>query len=248
MHQDGNYTSWDEREQNQRIRLDVLAYYICNELGDEPIRRSASFVESLAPRRSDADLIRSLKKRVHQNFWGATESDSEDELELYGTRDELAILGVERDVKQGAIRLLSPTYGQLACVDRRGLLRCRQIGFDVIDVDGEQRMAFLVDERDCDHFRQNPAVAVSVAKYRNGGAWLQSQGLIELHEESGKVRSLVRRLESRYARVHSRLALNVTMGDRIPRGYVLASLAHQKLSSRYREAERSIRSAEAGTR
>jgi hypothetical protein len=234
---DGNYTSWELRERNGRLQLEARAYYIRNELSDEPVSRSAPYVQSLAPRYSNANLAKSSGRRSHDSFWGQT-SRSHGE-----ARDELAILGMARRAQENNYRSLSPTYGHLACFDHHGLLRCRQIGFDVIDVRLEGRISFLVDKRDCDSLLRNPTAAMSVAKYHGGSVWLQSRGLIQLHDDPGMVRASIRRLESRYNRVHQRLALDVSSRGRNPENYVLATLSHQRLSSRFREDERSLRSA-----
>ncbi|KOG25105.1 hypothetical protein ADK35_07505 [Streptomyces viridochromogenes] len=240
---DGNYTSWDQRERNERIQLEVLAYHVRNELGDEPVSRSAPYVQALAPRYSNDSLPQSSGRSGHDSFWGPDENYTEDEPELREARDELVILGMARQATENKYRSLTATYGHLACFGHQGLLRCRQIGFDVIDVKEEARIAFLVDKRDCDVLRRNPAAAMSAAKYRSGSVWLQSQGLIQLHDDPGPVREAIRRLESRYNRVHHRLALDLSSCERTPGDYVLATLSHQRLSSRYREAERSLRSA-----
>ncbi|MFE7275918.1 hypothetical protein [Streptomyces sp. NPDC057623] len=240
---DGNYTSWDQRERNERIRLEVLAYHIRNELGDEPVSRSASYVQELAPRYSSDDLPQPSGRNAHDGFWGPDEKYTEDEPELREARDELVILGMARQATRSGYRSVTATYGHVACFGHQGLLRCRQIGFDVIDIKGEARISFLVDRRDCDVLQRNPTAAMSAAKYRSGSVWLQSQGLIQLHDDPGPVRDAIRRLESRYNRVHHRLALDLSTGERTPGDFVLATLSHQRLSSRFREAERSLRSA-----
>ncbi|OSP41566.1 hypothetical protein B7767_19800 [Streptomyces sp. 13-12-16] len=242
---DGNYTSWDQRERNERLRLEILAYRVRNELGDDPVCRSAPYVQELAPRFRTADAARPSGRGSHDEFWGPDERYGEDEPELRGARDELAILGMTRRGKESTYRSLSPTYGHLACFDHHGLLRCRQIGFDVIDVKGEARISFLVKKRDTGTLRKNPAVAVSVAQYSSGSVWLQAQGLIQFHDDPGMVQDAVHRLESRYNRVHHRSALDLGQGGSRPEDHVLATLSRQKLSSRYRETERSLRSAHA---
>ncbi|GGN43670.1 hypothetical protein GCM10011578_094000 [Streptomyces fuscichromogenes] len=241
---DGNYTSWDQRERNERLRLEVLAFRVRNELGDDPVARSAPYAQALAPRYADTHLPQSSGRSLHDCFWGPDDRYSEDEPELRGARDELAILGMVRQATGIMYRPLSPTYGHLACFDQHGLLRCRQIGFHVVDVKGEASIAFLVDQRDCDALRRNPAAALSVAKYGSGSVWLQSQGVVRLHDDPGMVRDAFQCLESRYNRVHHRLALDLSLCGRSPGAYVLATLSHQRLSSRFREAQRSLRSAQ----
>ncbi|WP_432024498.1 hypothetical protein [Streptomyces parvus] len=243
---DGNYTSWDQRERNERLRLEVLAYRVRSELGDAPVVRSTSYVPALPPRHSTADRPRTCERGVHDAFWEKKAKGAEDEPGLHEDRDELAILGMTRRAAHRSCRSTSPTYGHVACLDHQGLLRCRQIGFDVIDVKGEDRIAFLVDKRDCAVLLRSPHAAMSVAKYRSGSVWLQSQGVMELHDDPGMVRDTTHRLESRYNRVHHRLALDLSWHVRPPGDYVLASLSRQRLSSRYRETERSLRSVEAG--
>lgn len=239
---DGNYTSWDRRERNERLRLEVLAFHVRNELGDEPVSRFAPYAETLAPRCGDAHPPAPAGRAAHDHFWGPDENYPEDEPELREARDELAIIGMARHAGTGRYRALNPTYGHLACFGHQGLLRCRQIGFDVIDIQGEDRIAFLVDKRDAGDFRRNPRAAVSIVKYRGGSVWLQSQGLVQFHDDAGIAREAIRRLESRYSRAHHRLALDLSTAERTPGDYVLATLSHQRLSSRYREAERSSRS------
>ncbi|MFI9328712.1 hypothetical protein ACIGZJ_14335 [Kitasatospora sp. NPDC052868] len=240
---DGNYTSWDQRERNERLRLEVLAYRVRNELGDDPVSRSAPYVRALAPRFSDDDPDRAPRRGPHDAFWGPDGDYGDDEPELRGARDELAILGVVSQGKGDKYRSLSPTYGHLACFDRQGLLRCRQIGFEVIDIEGEARIAFLARRGDSDLLRRTPAVALSVARYDSGSVWLQSQGVPRLHDDPDLVQEAIRRLESRYNRVHHRLALDLGSPERTAEGHVLVTLSHQRLSSRYRETERSLRSA-----
>ncbi|WP_405091661.1 hypothetical protein OG767_00295 [Micromonospora sp. NBC_01392] len=235
---DGNYTSWDRRERNERVRLEVLAFHVRNELGDEPVSRFAPYAETLPPRYGDAYVPASV---AHDHFWGPDEDYTEDEPELREARDELAVIGMARHAGTGRYRAVSPTYGHLACFGHHGLLRCRQIGFDVLDVRGEDRIAFLVDKRDTGVFRKNPRAAVSIVKYRGGSVWLQSRGLVQLHDDAGLVREAIRRLESRYSRAHHRLALDLSTSEHTAGDYVLATLAHQRLSSRFREAERSSR-------
>ncbi|MFE7778458.1 hypothetical protein ACFU5O_32160 [Streptomyces sp. NPDC057445] len=241
---DGNYTSWDQRERNARLRLEVLAYRVRNELGDDPTFRSAPYVEALAPRYDDADLPLSFGRSSHDGFWGPDENYPQDEPELREARDELAILGMVRQASGQGYRSLNSTYGHLASFDHSGLLRCRQVGFDLVDVKGEARIAFLVDSRDCGALRRAPTAAMSVAKYHSGSVWLQSQGLISLHDDPDAVRAAIRRLEARYNRVHHRLAFDLSWQRRAPGSYVLATLSHQRLSSRFREAARSARSAD----
>ncbi|MBP2056281.1 hypothetical protein J2Z21_009299 [Streptomyces griseochromogenes] len=243
---DGNYTSWDQRERNERLRLEVLAYRVRDELGDEPTFRSVPYVEALAPRYGDADLPLSSGRSSHDGFWGPDEKYTEDKPELREARDELAILGVLPQASGNGYRSLNATYGHLASFDHRGLLRCRQVGFELVNVKGEARISFLVDKRDCEVLRRVPSAAMSVAKYRSGSVWLQSQGLISLHDDPGAVRKAIRRLERRYNRAHHRLALDLSWHRRVPGGYVLATLSYQRLSSRFREAARSVRSADTG--
>ncbi|MGW1052846.1 hypothetical protein ACWDA8_20540 [Streptomyces sp. NPDC001130] len=240
---DGNYTSWDQRERNERLRVEVLAYRIRSELGDEPVTRSAPYFGMLAPRYGKANLPQSSASSRHDSFWGPDEKYTEDEPELRGSRDELAILGVVRRAMGSTYRPLCPTYGHLACFDQHGLLRCRQVGFHVVDVKGEASISFLVDKRDCDVLSGNPSAAMSIAKYRSGSVWLQSQGVIQLHDDPGMVLDAIRCLESRYNRVHHGLALDLSSRGRAPGEYVLATLSRQRLSSRFREAERSLCSA-----
>jgi hypothetical protein len=241
---DGNYTSWDQRERNARLRLEVVAYRIRNGLGDQPVSRSAPYLQALAPRFDLADLPRSSERGRHEAFWGPDENYTEDEPELRDARDELLILGITRQAGGTGYRWLCPTYGHLACFDQQGLLRCRQIGFEVVEIGAEARISFLVDKRDCDALWRNPAAAVSVAKYGSGSVWLQSQGLIQLHDDRELVRAAIGRLESRYNCAHHRSGLDLSVQSRVPGDHVLATLSHQRLSSRFREAERSSRSAE----
>ncbi|MEE1838545.1 hypothetical protein ACIODX_38325 [Streptomyces sp. NPDC088190] len=242
-HVDGNYTSWDQRERNDRLGLEILAYRVRNELGDDPVHRSAPYVRALVPRCS-YDYPAPRPERIrHDRFWVPERSHTDDKHDLREARDELAILGMTRAAKEPKIHSLSPTYGHLACFDWLGLLRCRQIGFDVIDLAGEARISFLVKKRDTEFLRRNPAAAISVAKYNSGSVWLQSQGVIQFHDDPDMLRDAIRRLETRYSRVHHRLALDLGWGERTSEDHVLATLSHQKLSSRYRETERSLRSA-----
>ncbi|MBR7831769.1 hypothetical protein KDL01_00770 [Actinospica durhamensis] len=242
LHKDGNYTSWEQREGGRRIRMEIKAALVRDEIGDAPSTRTAPWSARIAPRRADPRLGALWSRHAHQNFWGPTDQDSDDELFLHGSRDELAILGMEP--RSGRYRSLNSTYGHVACYDARGLVRCIRVGFDVIHVGAESRIAFLVRRgADLDTLLENPAVAISVAKYRIGGAWLQSQGLIEIHDDPQQTTSVIKRLESRYAEVHHGLALGLDLSERPAGGeYVLASISHQRLSSRYREAERSQRS------
>ncbi|WP_028808464.1 hypothetical protein [Streptomyces canus] len=242
-HVDGNYTSWDQRERNERIRLEILAYRVRNELGDHPVHRSAPYVQELAPRYSDADLSQPPGRKSHDRFWTTDEDSPEGESDPREARDELAILGMTRRAKESEYRSVHPTYGHFACFDEHGLLRCRNIGFDLMDVEGEARISFLVRKRDSLVLRRNPAGALSVAKYSSGSVWLQSQGRIHFHEDPDMLRAAIRRLESRYNRVHQRLALDLGMSQRPSEDYMLATLSRQTVSSRYRETERSLRSA-----
>lgn len=239
---DGNYTSWDLREGNDRLRLEVLAFRIRNELSNEATSRSAPYVQALAPRFSSASLLQPSERRVHDRFWGPGENHTEDQPELREACDELAVLGMARHAQEDKYRSLSPTYGHVACFDGHGLLRCRQIGFDVIDVKREGRISFLVGKGDCQLLQWNPTVAMSVTKYRGGSVWLQSQGLIQLHDDPDMVQELIQRLENRYNRVHQQLALDLSSPERYPGEYVMATLSRQRLSSRFREAQRSVRS------
>jgi hypothetical protein len=236
---DGNYTSWDRRERNERLRLQVLAFHVRDELGDEPVSRFAPYAETLPRRYGTADLS---APTAHDHFWGPDENYPEDEPEPREARDELAIIGMTRRAGTSGYRALNPTYGHLACFGHQGLPRCRQIGFDLLHIEGQDRIAFLVDRRDAVVFRSNPHAAVSMVKYRGGSVWLQSQGLVRLHDDAALTRAAIGRLESRYSRAHHRLALDLGTAGRTPGDYVLATLSHQRLSSRYREAERSSRS------
>jgi hypothetical protein len=222
---DGNYTSWDRREGNDRLRLEVLAFRVRSDLGDEPLSRVAPYVETLGPRYTSIAAGRTS----HDHFGGPA-------------GDELAIIGLERPTT-GRYRSLNSTYGHLACFGPDGLLRCRQIGFDLLDIEGEDSIAFLVDKRDAGVFARNPHAAVSIVKYRGGSVWLQSQGVVRVHDDASLLRAAIGRLEDRYSRAHQRLALDLSTARRPPGDYLLATLSHQRLSSRYREAERSSRSA-----
>lgn len=245
-HADGNYTSWDQRERNERIRMEVLAYRVRNDLGDEPAFRSAPYLQTLAPRYGGSQVPPSFGQTWHDDFWAPEENGSNDGSLIPDAGDELAILGMACHAGHRTYRPLNATYGHLACFDQQGLLRCRQLGFDVTDVKGEARISFLVDKRDCPVLRRSPAAAMSVTEYHSGSTWLQSQGLIELHDDADAVREVIRRLEGRYTRDHRRLALDLSSSERNPGDYVLATLSRQRLSSRYREAKRSLLSATAG--
>ncbi|WP_335974924.1 hypothetical protein [Streptomyces sp. CA2R106] len=241
-HTDGNYTSWDRREGNERLRLEVLAYRVRNDLGDVPAFRTAPYIRRLAPRYGGTRPPRWSAANRHEDFRTLDARDT-DGSAPYGAGDELAVLGVVRHSGHPGYRPLNATYGHLACFDRSGLLRCRQLGFDVIDVRGETRISFLVDRRDCEALRRSPAAALSVTKFRGGSTWLQSRGLVELHDGADDLRRAIRRLEDRYSRDHRRLALDLGAAERAPGDCVLATLSRQKVSSRYREAGRSLRSA-----
>jgi hypothetical protein len=239
---DGNYTSWDLREQNRRIRLEILAYYVRNEIGDEPDYRFLPYLRNVFPR---PPRISSSARGVHDIFQGPDQTYSEDETELRHANDELAILGITPKADGTGYRSLNPTYGHLACFDCHGILRCRQIGFDVMTFNGEPRITFLASKSDHEAFRGNPLAALSVTKYRGGSSWLQSQGVIRLEDDPVAVRDSIRRLESRYNRAHYQLALDLGPPGRGRKDYWLATLSHQRLSSRYREARRSARSTSA---
>lgn len=244
-HVDGNYTSWDQRERNMRLRLDILAYRVYNDLGDQPTHRAAPYLGALAPRQITDDYLSRVRgRKLHDSFWEPVQYSTADELDLHEDGDELAILGsARRGTGDSEFRSLSPTYGHVACFDGLGLLRCRQIGFDVIEIEGETRISFLVKKSDSDTLRRNPAVAISVAKYSSGSVWLQAQGLVQFHDDPDRLRQAIRRLESRYNRVHRRLALDLSPGESVSGDHVVATVSHQILSSRYRETERSLRSA-----
>ncbi|MFI6816160.1 hypothetical protein ACIBG7_27410 [Nonomuraea sp. NPDC050328] len=234
VHADGNYTSWDRREGNRRIRLDLIAYQVTNELGDESRARFAPWMRHIEGRSIQPSHLLEGRACAPDTFWEEDRLPA-DELELLGTKDELAILGYAREGSE--FRSVNSTYGHIAVHDEFGRLRARRIGFDVTAIGGEARITFLVPKENVAVGAGTP-VATSFAKYKIGGAWLQARGIVELHDDSHLIEQVVRRLKHRYGRPPHDFALR--FGSlHADSDFTVASIACQKLSSRYREALRS---------
>lgn len=66
-----------------------------------PCPGSVLYVDALAPRYGGGDLSGSVRRTSHDHFWQPDQDHLEDEPESSEAGDELAIIGVARQVRSG---------------------------------------------------------------------------------------------------------------------------------------------------
>src|SRR5262249_28353531 len=118
---------------------------------------------------------------------------------------------------------------------------------DVLEIGTERRLVFLVPKGpELRALRKDPVVAMSVEDPAHGSRWLQSQGVVEEYDDPALVKRVAEGLKQRYDLALGYLALGLGDGSRKGReqGYVVGTIAHQRVTSRPRESEASKQFAE----